>query len=315
MSSIASHIADIALGDDAAVKNRVSRLCSSGSAAAVADHQVPFALGTQTAGSVIRPASFCGVIGYKPSYARFPFDGVMLSSTTLDALGIFTRTFEDAAVMASVLSGIALSDPASISICAPRIGLFRTPWWNEAEAEMRATIEATAEALARAGASVNEVTIPGFEDLRDAHLKIMFREVASSRRYEYENHRASLSTRLQQIIETGRAVGISEVQEAIRLARRGRDQISEAFASHEVLLTPSTLGAAPRGLGNTGDPIFNRVWALLGVPCITYPGGMSSGGLPLGIQVIGPVEGDERLLAIARWMRENSPSRAEIRRS
>jgi Asp-tRNA(Asn)/Glu-tRNA(Gln) amidotransferase A subunit family amidase len=288
---------------------------SSGSAAAVADLQVPFALGTQTAGSVIRPASFCGVIGYKPSYAWFPLDGVKVLSLTLDTLGTFTRTFEDAAVIASVLAGIPYQHPASIAIRAPRIGLFRTPWWNEAGNETRTAIEAAAEALARAGASINEVTIPGFEDLRDAHLKIMYREIADSLRYEYENHRASLSARLQGIIDTGRAVGVSEVQASIRIARRGRHQISEIFASHDVLLTPGTLGPAPLGLGNTGDPIFNRVWTLLGVPCITYPGGRSSGGLPLGIQVIGPVESDERLMATAKWMRENSGGPAEIRRS
>ncbi len=251
------------------------------------------------------------------SYAWFPLDGVKVLSLTLDTLGTFTRTFEDAAVIASVLAGIPYQHPASIAIRAPRIGLFRAPWWNEAGNETRTAIEAAAEALARAGASINEVTIPGFEDLRDAHLKIMYREIADSLRYEYENHRASLSARLQGDHRRTPAarLSVSEVQGSIRIARRGRHQISEIFASHDVLLTPSTLGPAPLGLGNTGDPIFNRVWTLLGVPCITYPGGRSSGGLPLGIQVIGPVESDERLMATAKWMRENSGGPAEIRRS
>jgi Asp-tRNA(Asn)/Glu-tRNA(Gln) amidotransferase A subunit family amidase len=284
---------------------------SSGSAAAVADGQVPIALGTQTAGSVIRPASFCGVLGYKPSFARFPFDGVMLSSMTLDTLGIFARTFEDAAVVGRVLAGMPPNDFASanpIASSAPRIGLFRTPWWSEADTDARETIVAVAEALAKAGASVSEVNIAGFEGLRDAHGAIMYRELAISRRHEYENHRESLSTELARIIEAGRALGIAEVQNAIRVARRGRQQISEVFAACDVLLTPSARGAAPVGLGNTGDPIFNRVWTLLGVPCLTYPAAFSATGLPLGVQVVGPLDSDERLLSIVEWMREKSTS-------
>jgi Asp-tRNA(Asn)/Glu-tRNA(Gln) amidotransferase A subunit family amidase len=279
---------------------------SSGSAAAVADRQVPFALGTQTAGSVIRPASFCGIVGYKPSYARFSFDGVMLSSMTLDTLGTFTRTVEDAVLVGSVLSGLLLREPRSVAITHPRIGLFRTPWWNEADAETRSAIETTAEALAKAGAAVSEVTIPGYGELRDAHTSIMYRELAISRQYEYQHHRDKISTRLQGILETGRAVSVSEVQDAVGLARRGRQQMVEVFAAHDVLLTPSTLGAAPRGLGNTGDPIFNRVWTLLGVPCLTHPVGVSSNGLPLGVQIVGPVDSDERLFATTLWMLENS---------
>ena len=227
---------------------------SSGSAAAVADHQVPLALGTQTAGSVIRPASFCGVIGHKPSYARFPLDGVLSLSTSLDTLGIFARSFDDAAVVSGVLSGIPAGNRASLSVTAPRIGLFRTPWWNEAHDETRATIEATAEALASAGASIGEVTIAGFDDLRDAHLKIMYREIANSLRHEYENHRDSLSVTLQGIIETGRAVGVSEVQNATRVARRGLHQISDVFAAHDVLLTPAP--SAPR----------RQDWAIPAIP-------------------------------------------------
>jgi Asp-tRNA(Asn)/Glu-tRNA(Gln) amidotransferase A subunit family amidase len=180
--------------------------------------------------------------------------------------------------------------------------MFRTPWWDKAEPEMRDTIEATAEALVQAGASVREVTIPGFEELRDAHARLMSREIAASRQYEYENHRSSVSARLQEIIENGRALRIAEVQDAIRVARRGRIQLAEAFSGIDVLLTPSAPGSAPEGLSSTGDPIFNAVWTLLGVPCITYPAGRSSKGLPLGVQVIGPVESDERLLAATRWM-------------
>jgi Asp-tRNA(Asn)/Glu-tRNA(Gln) amidotransferase A subunit family amidase len=279
---------------------------SSGSAAAVADCHVPFALGTQTAGSVVRPASFCGAIGYKPSYGLIPLDGVLLCSTTLDSLGIFARRVEDLAIVASVLTGLPFSDPASQIVAAPRIGLVRTPWWNKADEEERQCIERTAEALARSGASVGEPAIQGLDELRDAHIKIMSRETASSRHYEYENHRSSLSARLQEIIENGRQLAISEVQNAIRSARRAREQIAQVFAAYDVLLTPSAPGAAPEGLSSTGDPIFNGIWTLLGVPCITYPAGRSSKGLPLGVQVIGPVDSDERLIATTKWMQENS---------
>jgi Asp-tRNA(Asn)/Glu-tRNA(Gln) amidotransferase A subunit family amidase len=279
---------------------------SSGSAAAVADCQVPFALGTQTAGSVIRPASFCGVIGYKPSYGLIPMDGVLPNSTTLDTVGIFTRKVEDLAIVAGVLAGIQFKDPAAIEVGDPRIGLFRTPWWEKAEPEERKAVEATAQALARSGASVSELTIPGFEELRDAHIKIMCREIATSRHYEYESHRSSLSARLQEIIENGRALALSELQNAIRTARRCRGQIARVFAAYDVLLTPSATGAAPEGLSFTGDPIFNGIWTLLGVPCITYPAGCSTRGLPLGVQVIGPVDEDDRLIATTKWMQENS---------
>jgi len=278
---------------------------SSGSAAAVADRQVPFALGTQTAGSIIRPASFCGAIGYKASYARIPYDGVLLSSTELDTLGTFTRTLEDLVIVGSVLSGIPYRDP--IANAAPRIGLVRTPWWDRADVEQRKIVEAMAEKLARAaGAYVSELTIPGFEDLLEAHRSIMCREIALSRQYEYENHRTSLSPRLQSIIEGGRALCVSEVQDAIRVARRGRDQIARIFSTHDVMLTPGTPGTAPEGLSSTGDPIFNSVWTLLGVPCITYPVARSSKGLPMGVQVTGPVDSDDRLIATTRWMQENS---------
>ncbi len=281
---------------------------SSGSAAAVADRHVPFALGTQTAGSVIRPASFCGVIGCKPSYAMIALDGVLSCSTTLDTLGIFARAIEDTAIVASVLAGVPFRAPASIAVEVPRIGFFRTPWWGKATPEARAAIERTAEQLARAGAAVTELTIPGFEELLEAHRKIMSREIANSRRYEYENHRSSLSDRLQEIIENGRALAISEIQNAVRIARRGRNQIAQAFSAHDVLLTPSAPGSAPEGLSSTGDPIFNGIWTLLGVPCITYPVARASKGLPLGVQVIGPVDSDERLIATTQWMQQNSAS-------
>jgi Asp-tRNA(Asn)/Glu-tRNA(Gln) amidotransferase A subunit family amidase len=279
---------------------------SSGSAAAVADCHVPLALGTQTAGSVTRPASFCGVIGYKPSYGRIPLDGVLLCSTTLDTLGIFTRKIDDLAIVVSVLAAMPFNDPASQEVAAPRIGLVRTPWWNKADDEERKCVETTAGALARSGASVSEPAIEELEELRDAHIKIMSREIAASRHYEYENHRSVLSAGLQKIIENGRQLAISEVQNAIRTSRRCRDQFAEVFAEYDVLLTPSATGAAPEGLSSTGDPIFNGIWTLLGVPCITYPAGRSAVGLPLGVQVIGPIEGDERLIATTKWMQENS---------
>jgi Asp-tRNA(Asn)/Glu-tRNA(Gln) amidotransferase A subunit family amidase len=281
---------------------------SSGSAAAVADRHVPFALGTQTAGSVIRPASFCGVIGYKPSYGVLPLDGVLPCAISLDTLGIFTREIDDLSLVANVLAGAPFADSSSNTVAAPRIGLFRTPWWDKADAEKRDALEATGQALARAGASVGEVTSPGFEELRAAHMKIMCREIAASRRHEYESHRDLLSAKLKEIVETGRALGISEMQNAIRVARRFADQIRQVFSDYDVILAPSAPGSAPEGLSSTGDPMFNAVWTLLGVPCITYPVARTSRGLPIGVQVIGPVDSDARLIAAARWMRQNSTS-------
>jgi Asp-tRNA(Asn)/Glu-tRNA(Gln) amidotransferase A subunit family amidase len=279
---------------------------SSGSAAAVADHQVMAALGTQTAGSVIRPASFCGVVGYKPSYARFPFDGVMLSSTTLDTLGTFTRTIDDAALVGSVLSGVVFKRPDSRAIAAPRIGLIRTPWWKEADPDMRSALETGAESLAKAGAVMKDITIPSFDHIGDAHARIMYREIAASRQYEYEHHRDELSPRLREIIERGRALALSQLQAAIGIARRARYEMASVFATCDVVLTPAAVGSAPVGLAVTGDPLFNRAWTLLGAPCLTYPGNISANGLPLGLQVVGAVDDDDRLLAIGKWMQEHS---------
>ena len=279
---------------------------SSGSAAAVADYQVPFALGTQTAGSVIRPASFCGVIGYKPSYALIPIDGVLPCAISLDTVGIFARHIDDLPLIAGVLAGISLKEPDSIKLVPPRIAMLRTPWWDKAEPDKQRALESTAQALARADAPMSELDIPEFEDVRDAHLKIMYREIAASRRTEYENHRNLLSPKLLEIIESGRALKISDVQTAVRVARRWQNKIAHLFDAHDVILAPSAPGSAPEGISATGDPIFNAVWTLLGVPCITYPVARSSKGLPIGVQVIGPVDGDERLIAAAKWMQQNS---------
>ena len=273
---------------------------SSGSAAAVADCMVPLGFGSQTAGSVIRPASFCGVVGYKGTHGLFAMAGIKPFAPSLDTLGVFTRDVADAALMRAVLLGVplvraALGEP-------PRVGLCRTHEWAHADAATRDAVETAARRLADAGAEVVEAALPAScGELVADQLTVMTFEAGRSFNFEYREHRAKLSETMAKIIEGGRAIPYAAYRDAQERAAACRVELSALFADHDVLLAPSSVGAAPEGIGATGDPLFNRIWTLLGVPCVNLPGFRAENGLPVGIQLIGRYGRDEDLLAAAEW--------------
>jgi len=275
---------------------------SSGSAAAVADMMVPAAFGTQTAASIIRPASYCGVVGYKPSFATFSLAGVKAFAESFDTLGLITRTVEDAALMRAALLGVVPPPSLNGHGRAPRIGVCRTSHWMEAEPATQAAIAGAAEAFARAGAHVGEATLPQwFEGLVDLHKLMMAYEAARSLAYEYDRHGAMLSPQLRALIELGMRQPREAYAAACADARRGRDELALRMSAWDVLLTPSAKGEAPRGLDATGDPVFSRMWTLLQVPSVTLPGMTGPSGLPVGVQLVGALGEDDTLLSLAKW--------------
>jgi len=271
---------------------------SSGSAAAVADGMVPLALGTQTGGSTIRPASFCGVTGYKPSFNSINRAGLKFVAESLDTVGIFARSAGDAALAIQVLAGrtpVAVRD-------TPRVGLWRTPRWSEADDATRAGIENAAATLKRAGAQVADFEMPaGSERLFDEHGIVMHYEAARALAWEYQHHREKISPSLLPRLEEGREFSRRAYDGAQELARDCRQRLVYQMREIDFLVTPSAPGEAPNTLDTTGNAIFNRVLTLLGLPCVTLPYGKGPHGLPLGVQLVGRIEGDMELLAWAGW--------------
>jgi len=274
---------------------------SSGSAAAVADFQVPLALGTQTGGSTIRPAAFCGVIGYKPSFGEFSRVGVKMQCHNLDTLGLICRSLDDVALLRGV---VLAQDPHRVDreTTAPRIGFCRTPAWQQADGDTQALLERTAAVLAAAGAAIRDVTLKP-ADILDHHRRIFEFEAARNYAYEYEVHGEKLSAALRDgLLAPGRALPLAAYVEAIETAEGFRRYLDDIFAEVDVLLAPSAPGEAPKGLGSTGDARFNAIWTLAWTPCLTLPAGNGRSGLPLGVQLIGPRFRDEALLDAAAWV-------------
>jgi Asp-tRNA(Asn)/Glu-tRNA(Gln) amidotransferase A subunit family amidase len=276
---------------------------SSGSAAAVADFQVPAAFGTQTGGSTIRPAAFCGVVGYKPTFGEFSRSGIKLQCHNLDTLGIICRSLDDlpplrAALVAGPLRAI------DRAVSAPRIGLYRTPAWDKAEPATQALVERCASRLAASGARVTEVNFaPQFANILEHHRRIFAFEAARNYAYEYEQHNDLVSQVLRDTLLTpGRELPLAAYVEAIETAEAFRAHIDDIFTDVDVLLTPSAAGEAPEGLGSTGDPSFNSIWTLSWAPSLTLPVGTGPNRLPLGIQLVGPRFGDEALFDAAAWV-------------
>jgi amidase len=273
---------------------------SSGSAAAVADFQVPVGLGTQTGGSTIRPSAFCGVIGYKPSFGEFSRVGIKMQCHNLDTLGVICRSLEDVALMRGVLIAQELH-PVDRTSNAPRIGFCRTPVWEHADRDTQALLERTAVKLAAAGATVRDVAVTP-SDILDHHRRIFEFEAARNYAYEYEVHGDKLSAALRDgLLSPGRALPLSAYVEAIETAEAFRRNLDDLFSNFDVLLAPSAVGEAPEGLGSTGDARFNALWTLAWTPCVTLPAGTGRKGLPLGIQLIGRRFRDEALLDAATW--------------
>jgi Asp-tRNA(Asn)/Glu-tRNA(Gln) amidotransferase A subunit family amidase len=278
---------------------------SSGSAAAVADAMVPLAFGTQTAGSIVRPASYCGIVGYKPSHGTLPRMGVKMLAESLDTLGVMARSPGDAALLVGALSGRDLlpAPPASGSTWAPKIALCRTHEWPAAQPETAAALEHAATAAARAGAQVKELSLPKeFAGLLQAQIDLMnyesWRSLASDRLHHWDG----LSETLKKLLATAAKVDAARYDEARALAAACRARLGDVFGDADAIVAPSAPGEAPMGLAATGDPVFCRVWTLLGVPAINIPCSQGPNGLPVGVQVIGRIGDDARALAVAEWL-------------
>lgn len=275
---------------------------SSGSAAAVADDMVPLALGTQTAGSIIRPAAYCGVLGFKPTFGRVPRAGVKALSESLDTAGGFARSVDDIALLASILTGDArlreLEDPGK-----PRVGMLRTFQWRHAQTETREAYEDAARRLSRAGASVNDVELPAQDcSLVQLHADVMAFEAAQALAFERTERREQLSTRLLAILDAGAAIQAEDHEERQTRALAARARALQWFDQYDVLLVPSATGEAPFFDQGTGDPLFCRVWTLFGFPSLHLPFAQGPQGLPVGLQAVGRPGADRALLSHARWM-------------
>lgn len=276
---------------------------SSGSAAAVADHMVPLAFGTQTAGSVIRPAAFCGVVGYKPSFGLISRVGVKPLSESMDTVGTLARSVADAALFAAAASGrneLVITESLSTS---PRVGICRTFEWPRAQAETQATMALAVSKLGTAGVELVDVDLPpNFASMVQAQMDIMTYEMARSLAYEWHAQREHLSQKLQDLIASGLALPRERYDAAITLVRNGRRMTAELFSRADVLLAPSAIGEAPLGLHATGDPLFNRLWTILHTPCVHLPFAQGPQRLPVGLQVVGPIGADRHTLLCAEYL-------------
>jgi Asp-tRNA(Asn)/Glu-tRNA(Gln) amidotransferase A subunit family amidase len=278
---------------------------SSGSAAAVADLMLPAALGTQTGGSVLRPAAYCGVIGYKPTFGAFNRAGLKFAAESLDTIGLIARTLGDVALVTSVLLGGKTGAVAPLG-AAPAIGLCRTPLWDTAQPETRHAVEDAAARLARAGAAVRDVMLPAaFAGLRTAARDtINSYERSRSMAAEWASHRDRISPKLTRCIELGLDMAYEDYLAAIKLGESCRAQLPALLEGFDVLLAPCVNGEAPLGLDSTGDPGLQAIWTILHVPTLSLPTHRGPNGLPVGIQLIARRHDDRRLLACARWMEE-----------
>jgi Asp-tRNA(Asn)/Glu-tRNA(Gln) amidotransferase A subunit family amidase len=274
---------------------------SSGSAAAVADFMVPAAIGTQTVGSTIRPASYCGVVGYMPSHQILPVQGVKVQAGSLDNLGILTRSVADVALVANaILAYDALH--AEPSAAPPRIGFCPSPHWPQAQESIRQVMADAITLLRGSGAKVEQVELPiSFDDALPAHWTILAFEFARAMAFEYETHRDQISPRLIDLLNRGLATPFVDYRDACATAIRCRQEIAPIIANYDVLLTPAAASEAPEGLLAPSDLLFQRFWTLLHVPAITLPGFTGPHDLPIGIQLIGSHLGDNELLRAAAW--------------
>ena len=276
---------------------------SQGSAAAVGDFMVPLAIGTQTTGSTIRPASFCGVFGYRPTWGDLRCVGVKEAAGSLDTLGLLARSVEDIALYRSVLVGDA-PEPLPADTPAPRIGFCRTHFWKRVEPGTQKLLEDAAGKLARAGARVKDVELPKeFDGIEETHQRISSYEFARNFTWEIENHWEKISETLRENrLKHGLATTFDQYREARDHAEQCRALLTKVFDDYEILLTASAAGEAPVGLEKTGDASHCLIWTTTHVPCVTLPVFKGPNGLPIGAQVIGRRNSDRALFSAARWV-------------
>jgi Asp-tRNA(Asn)/Glu-tRNA(Gln) amidotransferase A subunit family amidase len=280
----------------------------------VAAGMVPIAIGTQTNGSVIRPAAFCGVYGYKPTFGLISRHRVLQQSRPLDQIGVFALTIEDAALIVEAMAGFDDRDPdtrlrakpALVAVASeeppvqPHLAFVKTPMWEQADND---TQEAFAELVEHLGDKVGETALPDmFNDAVEVHRSIMEADLARSFEREYEGGRDKLSAILKEMIERGRKVLAVDYNNAVGRIPLFNRALDKLFEWHDAIITPATIGEAPVGLASTGNPIFCTIWTLCGMPAITLPILQGSHGMPMGVQLVGRRGDDARLLRTARWL-------------
>ncbi|KQQ24917.1 amidase [Methylobacterium sp. Leaf125] len=278
---------------------------SAGSAAAVAAGMLPLALGTQTGGSVIRPAAYCGVVGMKPSFGLLPTVGMKCFSWTLDTLGLFTAGVADAAHALALMTGRPGLDLSAADPGTPRIGVVLPDFCAPGEPEALDALARVRAAIETAGARVRDLVLPAvFAEAFGLHGTIQDYEAAQSLDWEYATHRADLGPLLRAHLDAAQAVRPAAYDAALAVADRARRQLPDFFAAYDldVILTLSAPGPAPEGYASTGDSRFNRLWTLMGVPCVTVPVGSTAAGLPLGVQVIARLGDDARAIQAAHFV-------------
>jgi Asp-tRNA(Asn)/Glu-tRNA(Gln) amidotransferase A subunit family amidase len=287
---------------------------SSGSAAAVASYMAPLAVGTQTNGSVIRPASYCGIYGFKPTIGLISRHGVLKQSRHFDTIGVFARTLEDLALIAENLMGYDDHDagmrpkarPRISSVMAdeppvePRFAFIRSPVWDQAE---ESTKDAFREVIDNVDGRIDIVDLPSlFEGTHEDHRQIMEADLALSFTREYSDGKDKLSTVLCEMIERGHAVRATDYNAAIERIADYNAELDEIFDAYDAILTPSAAGEAPVGLDSTGNPAFCTIWTLCGVPALNLPILQGPNGMPLGVQLVSFKGDDARLFRTARWL-------------
>lgn len=287
---------------------------SSGSAAAVASFMIPLAVGTQTNGSIIRPASFCGVMGFKPSFGKISRHRVLLQAPSLDTIGVFGRTLEDLSLIADVLmeydsrdrlmeprarpkiSRVMAEDPPA----EPHLAFVRSPVWDQAE---ESTKDAFRELIAVIEDRVDIVQLPAaFNDAHEAHRRILEADLAKNFAKDYSGGKGKLSAGLSDMIERGQNVLAVEYNEAIEQAGLLNEELSDLFLEYDAILTPAAPGEAPVGLESTGSPAFCTIWTLCGTPALNLPLLQGPDDMPLGVQLVGEKGDDGRLLRTAKWL-------------
>lgn len=286
---------------------------SQGSAAAVAAGMVPLAVGTQTGGSVIRPASFCGVVGMKPSFGLIPRTGILTQSPFLDTVGVFARSTEDCALLAEVLAGHDPADRATEPLPTPRMlevtqsrppvkpvfAFVKPPGWDTADPQMAAALEELADVL---GEQCFAVPLEGFDEVAAIRRRINFAEMSKCYYGLERRGRELMSDVLQSAMDEGKLVPARDYIAALDWREVMNAGLEAIFARCDAILCPAAPGPAPEGLADTGSPIFNGLWTLAGVPAVTLPVFTADNGLPMGVQLVGRRGDDARLMRTARWL-------------
>lgn len=275
---------------------------SSGSAAAVADRMVPVALATQTGGSTIRPAAFCGIYGYKPVHGLYETAGLKALSPSLDTIGLMARDTADLALVSAVMAGRAPAKYGDLA-APPKLAVCRTPYVDEAEPDAIGLLDRTVAAATKAGARIRDLIIPpDLTGLNEVHRIVMSVETARSFASEWAHSRDKLSRELAEFIARGLEHSAAEYAAAQKSVRSSKAWLAQSVAADELVLTLSAPGEAPSSQAATGSAIFNRLWTLLHAACLNVPLGTGAHGLPLGVQLVTPGDDEGRLLATARWL-------------